>query len=65
MLERQLALRLNAETAAEAEALWRGLPASSRQEITRHHARLIERAAKLAAQANEREADDEHTEQSD
>jgi len=59
MLKRQLALWLKTETDEEAEQVWRRLPSSSRHELAEHHARLIGRAAKLAASTKEREADDE------
>lgn len=64
MFKQQMALRLNAETEAEAEKVWRSLPPRSRQEIVQNHARLIGHAAKPASLTEEREADDEHAEPS-
>ena len=63
LLRRQLSLLLNGQTEAEADALWRGLPPCSRQEITLLYARQIGYATKPATSTPaQRETDDEHTE---
>ena len=62
MLKRQTTLRLNADTEAEAEWIWRSIPAISQQQMVELLGRLIGRAARQAASESkpERDTDDEH-----
>jgi hypothetical protein len=62
MLKRQTTLRLNADTEAETEWIWRSIPASSQQQIVELLGRMIGRAARQAASESKRERDtnDEH-----
>lgn len=66
MFEEQMALRLYAEPETEAKEVWRTLPQTAREELTRRLAGVIVRAVRQSVPTtNTKGAADEPTEQRD